>query len=180
MRDLIFYNTPLPGGHGLKGRFTSALQRVLRRLLLPLFVQQVRLLDDLHARIDDVEEITRGLDVRTTRLNTKLDQLNEKLEALLLKFDAQQGRQDDLHREVASVIALNWDHSAIVRRLSQLEDRLVGLGVRSSSTSDETEGELGPLIRFPGLEHLGPQCLEADRSGERDGGFRNKPRSEIG
>ena len=179
MRDLLFYNAAL-NGRGLKGRLTTAVQRALRRLLLPFFVQQVRLLDDLHVRIDEGEKNTRGLDARTTQLNTKLDQLNEKLEALLLKFNAQQRRQDELHNEVASVIALNWDHTAIVRRLSQLEDRLIGLGVGSLSTSDEAESELGPSIRFPGLEHVEIRRLDAEPSGEQDAPYRNRTRSDIG
>jgi hypothetical protein len=117
---------------------------------------------------------------RTELLNLKLDRLNQKLEALLLKLEALKRRQDDLHNEVAVVVALNWDHTAIVRRLGQLEDRMIGMYGPSAVAHDEPGADVGSSIRVPGLELFDRTMEPADDEAQEPGELPEEPRSQVG
>jgi hypothetical protein len=154
-------------------------RRVLRRLLLPVFTRLSEILGDVCRRLDDGDHARDALNLKLDQLNgkfdglnLKLDQLNAKFDGLNLKFGALTGRQDALGEDVAAVVALNWDHTAIARRLGQLEDRFVALG----EAADDSLAH--PSIRFPGLEHYEPPAegrTAADGPSAGDG-----PQSQAG
>jgi len=177
--DLAFYNVELQG-QGVKGRATTFARRVLRRLLLPFFTRKVEILTVLSRRIAEGDKTANIALTRTELLNLKLDRLNQKLEALLLKLEALKGRQDDLHKEVAVVVALNWDHTAIVRRLGQLEDRMIGIYSASAVAHEELGVDVGPSIRFPGLELFDKNIEPDDDEAEEPGGLPEEPQSQVG
>lgn len=179
MDDLAFYNVELQG-QGVKGRATTFARRLLRRLLLPFFARKVEILNVLSQRIAEGDKTANIALTRSDLLNLKLDRLNQKLEALLLKLEALKARQDDLHKEVAVVVALNWDHTAIVRRLGQLEDRMIGIYGASAGVQDEPGAEPGPSIRFPGLELFDRSIEPADDEAEEPDDLPEEPRSQVG
>jgi hypothetical protein len=189
VRDLAFFEVAVPS-RGVKGKVMSLARRALRRPLLPFFVRLAQILGDICRRLDDADltfdalrtkadlanskaDLVNGkadrlgekadlVNGKADRLNHKLDQLNAKLDGVLLNFEALSQRQDELRQDVASVVALNWDHTAIARRLAQLEDRLIGLG--AATVLPESENGEPPSIRFPGLEHYDPRMTRRTNS----------------
>jgi hypothetical protein len=195
--DLEFYNVGLQG-RGVKGRLLAPARRAVRQLLLPVFQREVEILADLCRRLDEgvingaalraelhatAERLTDEsgkagrLNVKLDQLNVKLDELNTKFEGLLRHFEALRERQDGLSDDVAAVVALNWDHTALARRLAQLEDRLIGLAGPESPPM-AGEGDSRASISFPGLERYDPAGrLPHDRD---DGLHETGPHAQAG
>ena len=156
MHNLRFYDVPVhqPGGFGF---LFGLIRRAARKLSLPFFERQVEILGEVCERLDEQDgmrtDITRAegrvdaLNHKLDLLNTKFDALNLKMEGLLRAFGDMQQREAAIRDEFAAVIALNWDHVAVGRRLAQLEDRLLLDGSNHASDSD-------PSIIFPGLERF--------------------------
>lgn len=170
MAGLDFHNVDMKG----KGAVGLA-RRVLRRLLLPIFERQVEVLAAICRRLDEGDAMNKALLARTDRINAKTDGINSKVDAINRKTDvlnekadtinaridtrfeeiqaqlaAARAREDELREEIASLVALEWDRTAIARRLAQLEDRLLGSGVRDEGV--EPDHDTGEELRFPGFD----------------------------
>ncbi len=109
VRDLAFYNAiGEPSG---SRRLVLPLRRILRRLLRPLFLRQVEILEELCRRLDDAEA------GRTE----------------------QDRRQDALLSRIQATSAMGWDQVAMARRLAVLEDRVEAL-LASAKRPDTLDG----------------------------------------
>jgi hypothetical protein len=201
VRDLEFYNIAVQG-RGLAGRLVAPVRRALRRLLLPFFTRQVEILVDIcrrlnegevrltalrsntevainkaslaHYKAEHINDKAEHVNDKADRLNAKLDLLNEKFEGVLRNFEELQERQDALTGDIAAVVALHWDHTAITRRLAQLEDRLVGLG--AAGPRPEPDADIPASIRFPGLDRFEPGARDL----EDEDGPEEEPQSQAG
>jgi hypothetical protein len=123
--DLAFYNAGCDDARGPRLALVLA-RRLLRRVLRPIFMQQVVLYQYLIDRLDRGETTVRG----------DLETMNKRVE--------------DLAERVETVQAFGWDYVAMVRRLAVLEDHLAALTGQTAPASEEAEAQ--PSIPFPGLE----------------------------
>jgi hypothetical protein len=128
MPDLAFYNAGCEGSSGLRQLLVLP-RRLLRRLLRPIFQQQVALFQHLIDRLDRSETEDR------------------KLEGELATLTKRQSEIDD---RVETVLAFGWDYVAMVRRLALIEDQLAALGGHTAAPSEESDAR--PSILFPGFE----------------------------
>ncbi len=102
MSDLTFYNVGCAEKSGIRKLIVPP-RRVLRRLLRPIFQSQVVLFQWICDRLDTGERNDLKFDREIKNLNKRQDRLGEQIQATQ---------------------ALGWDHVALVRRLSILEDRV--------------------------------------------------------
>ena len=79
------------------------LRRQLRRILLPMFVRNVQLIQSIVGRLDANEPEIR-------RIGDALRHLEQ--------------RQDELATKLPATIAFGWDYVAMTRRLAALEDQV--------------------------------------------------------
>ncbi len=135
MYDLAFYNAGCDNTQGPR-RVMVYTRRLLRRVLKPIFVRQVELLQWIVKRLDADERSLAGA----------CDDI-----ALLRK------RQEEVDERVETILAFGWDYVAMVRRLAVLEDQVASLTGQSlmdssmvSTPGDESEAKTS--ILFPGLE----------------------------
>lgn len=177
MSDLAFHDTPIPTS-GIKARLLAPVRRAVRKLMSPYFARLVEILEALRQgqfegarerdalRWADARLIERddqlggradGIDRRIDPLQATLDACNARISAVEEGFKTLRNRQDDLERELAAVIALNWDHVAASRRLARIEDRLIDLE-DGPCKADRVVDE-GETLRFPGLDRYEPEAI---------------------
>jgi hypothetical protein len=121
-QELAFYNVGCQEPRGAR-RVVVPFRRLLRRVLRPIFVRQVEILNSLCDRLDQDEHATRTL-------RADLEHISQ--------------RQFHLAEQLQGSVALGWDYVATVRRLAALEDRVEALTLRAEGPSGE-----GTSIRFP-------------------------------
>jgi hypothetical protein len=128
VRDLAFYNA---GCHETRGvrRAVVPFRRALRRVLRPIFLRQVELLQEIWHR---------------------LDHLDHEVHALHHELHVLSQRQDDLAEQLKTTLAFGWDYVALVRRLAIMEDQIATLTGASATTLDDTEAQTS--ILFPGFK----------------------------
>ena len=95
--DLAFYNAGCHEPKGLK-RVVVPFRRLIRRLMRPMFLRQVEILEQLCERLDEQAEATRALhaEMRTvmafgwdyTALVRRLAVLEDRVEALMVEAEA--------------------------------------------------------------------------------------------
>ena len=167
MRDLRFYNTPIDQP-GIAGFFITLPRRCARKLLLPFFARLVEILDALarhsdqsdqdrsvlRAEVHRVDGKAEAINRKFDLLNAKFDELNLKMETLRTEFGELKQREDALRDEFAAVVALNWDHVAVGRRLAQLEDRMLADVATGPAPDQHGQAQLDGSILFPGLERF--------------------------
>jgi hypothetical protein len=96
--------TPAPGG------FVAQAKRLAVRVARRIFRRQVAINQSVCQRLDALEHVTRAEDPRW--------------QALLDRVEAIERRQEFIEGQADRVLALGWDHAALVRRLCWLEDQL--------------------------------------------------------
>jgi hypothetical protein len=128
VHDLAFYDAGCHEARGVR-RVVVPVRRLLRRLLRPIFLRQVELLQKLIDRLDAGE--------------ASLQSVREQVDGLAK-------RQDEVDERVEMVLSFGWDYVAMVRRLAVLEDQLVALTGQATPAADE--GESQPSILFPSLD----------------------------
>lgn len=102
---LRYYDVACRTGEG-RSAIGVLLRRAMRRILLPLFVRNVQLIESIVNRLDaDESEIGR--------LRDGLRHLEQ--------------RQDELATKLPATIAFGWDYVAMTRRLATLEDQVESL-----------------------------------------------------
>jgi hypothetical protein len=123
--DLAFYNAGCNDTRGPRRALVLA-RRLLRRVLRPIFMQQVVLYQYLIDRLDRCETGFRG----------NIETLSK--------------RQDELTERVETIQAFGWDYVAMVRRLAVLEDQLAALTGQAGPSSEDVDSE--PSVLFPGFD----------------------------
>jgi hypothetical protein len=126
--DLAFYNAGCDGPRGARWLLVLA-RRLLRRLLRPIFLRQVELLQSLIDRLDRGEMSVRTVQDDVDRIAQRMDDVDERLE---------------------TVLAFGWDYVAMVRRLAVLEDQVAVLTGHTAALPDEPDSPSSFL--FPSLD----------------------------
>ena len=117
MRDYAFYEASEQAPRRL-GWLVRPFRRLLRRLLGPVWQREHELFVSLGTELDRVQQ--RQTDLHTTG-EARLAELEQRNAAALGHLS---DRLDALERQVQAAIALGWDHDALVRRLTAIEERL--------------------------------------------------------
>jgi hypothetical protein len=105
MHDFAFYDTDMQARR-LPWLVVPA-RRLLRRLLGPVWERERALFEALHE--EHVQLGQRLIDVHSD-LGAQVAYLSERI--------------DEVERQVRATAALGWDHVALTRRLTAIEDRL--------------------------------------------------------
>jgi hypothetical protein len=88
----------------------ARVRRMLRRLLGPVWEREQTLFEEIDSDLEQVRREIEELRAHDEGYAPTLTYLTDRLDAL--------------DRQVRETAALGWDHAALVRRLSVLEDRL--------------------------------------------------------
>jgi hypothetical protein len=149
--DLDFYSAACGSPGGWRSAIVP-LRRVMRKLLKPMYQHQRIIFQELVAAIGQAEQRQCAIENRQRALEERLGSIEQaqvrteegfrrteegfrrteegfqKTEAWQQKAEDKQealyGRQDALVADVQTVMALGWDHVALLRRLAVLEDRV--------------------------------------------------------
>jgi septal ring factor EnvC (AmiA/AmiB activator) len=97
---------------------------MLRRLLGPVWEREQTLFEEIDSDLEQVRREIEELRARDEGYAPTLTYLTERLDAL--------------DRQVRETAALGWDHAALVRRLSVLEDRLQAQPVEGADADAAT------------------------------------------
>ena len=122
MHNLVFYEA---GCHEVKGirRVVIPCRRLLRRLLRPIF---------LH-------------------LDSRLSSLDRRQNQLVAELNSLDRRQNLLDRDLKAVMAMGWDHVAMVRRLASLEEHVEALMQRDEMAESDNMSQVeieAPIFRL--------------------------------
>jgi hypothetical protein len=158
--DLDFYDAGCENPRG--GIWLASglllLRRMMRRLLRPVFLRQVEILQQIVARFDEqpraieamreklleeqLVEFRRFREEQARATRALREELDQAIESFRTELSGLARRDDQLAERFQGVQAFGWDHVSLARRLAALEDHVEA--VLAQSRADDESAKFDP------------------------------------
>jgi hypothetical protein len=153
--DLAFYNAGCENPHGShRVAAVVLLRRLIRRLLRPLFLRQVEILQHIIARLDEQPRATalirQELQVelqlfrdeqadQARAVRALREEIDQAIESFRTELAVLAQRDDQLAERFQAIQAFGWDHVSVTRRLAALEDHIEMVLIQSKADEEGAE-----------------------------------------